>query len=113
MVEQIFRQHAAALLDSAADPARRVIALDGKALRRSFDNFNDRKAAQVFHAFDTEDGLVLAHIDIEEKSDEIPAAQRLLGELHVEHCIVTLDAMHCQKKLSRPPLRRRHGSSSN
>ena len=30
---------------------------------------------------DTEAGLVLAHIDIEEKSNEIPAAQKLLGEL--------------------------------
>ncbi len=74
------------------------IALDGKTLRRSFDNFNDRKAAQLLHAFDVEAGLVLAHVDIEEKSNEIPAAQQLLGELQVAHCIVTLDAMHCQKK---------------
>ena len=48
------------------------IALDGKTLRRSFDKFNDRKAAQLLHAFDVEAGLVLAHVDIEEKSDEIP-----------------------------------------
>ena len=90
-----------------------IIALDGKTLRRSFDNFNDRKAAQVLHAFDVEAGLVLAHVDIEEKSNEIPAAQQLLGELKVAHCIVTLDAMHCQKKPSRPPHRRRLASSSN
>jgi hypothetical protein len=106
-VEQVFRRHAAALRDAAADPARRSIALDGKTLRRSFDNFNDRKAAQLLHAFDVEAGLVLAHVDIEEKSNEIPAAQQLLGELRVAHCIVTLDAMHCQKKPSRLPHRRR------
>jgi len=96
-VEQVFRRHAAGLRDAATDPARRSIALDGKTLRRSFDNFNDRKAAQLLHAFDVEAGLVLAHVDIEEKSNEIPAAQQLLGELQVAHCIVTLDAMHCQK----------------
>jgi hypothetical protein len=53
-VEQVFRRHAAGLCDAATDPARRSIALDGKALRRSFDNFNDRKAAQLLHAFDVE-----------------------------------------------------------
>lgn len=112
-VEQVFRLHAAALRDEAANPARRSIALDGKTLRRSFDNFNDRKAAQLLHAFDTEAGLILAHIDIEEKSNEIPAAQRLLDELDIAHCIVTLDALHCQKKPSPPPPRRRSGPSSN
>ena len=58
--------------DAATDPSRRTIALDGKTLRRSFDNFNDRKAAQVLHAFDVEAGLVLAHVDIEEKPTRSP-----------------------------------------
>ena len=98
-VERVFRRHAAALRDAATDPSRRTIALDGKTLRRSFDNFNDRKAVQVLHAFDVEAGLILAHVDIEAKTNEIPAAQQLLGELEVAHCIITLDAMHCQKNL--------------
>ena len=112
-VEQVFRRHATGLGNTATQPSRRSIALDGKTLRRSFDNFNDRKAAQVLHAFDTEAGLILAHSDIAEKSNEIPAAQQLLEQLQVAHCIVTLDAMHCQKKPSKPPHRRRLGSSSN
>lgn len=106
-IEQAFRHHAAGLLNSTIDPSRRAIALDGKTLRGSFDNFRDRKAAQVLHAFDTEAGLILAHVDIEEKSNEIPAAQKLLSELDIAHCIVTLDALHCQKKPSRSPPRRR------
>ena len=112
-VERAFRRHAAALADQTGDPARRAIALDGKTLRRSFDNFNDRKAAQVLHAFDTEAGLILAHVDIAEKSNEIPAAQQLLGELAIAHRVVTLDALHCQKKRSPPPPRRKPGPSSN
>lgn len=112
-VEQVFRRHAGRLRDAATGPSRRAIALDGKTLRRSFDNFTDRKAAQLLHAFDTEAGLILAPVDIEDKSNEIPAAQQLLGELQLAQCIVTLDAMPCQKKPSRPPQRRRHNSSSN
>ncbi|HTV30383.1 MAG TPA: ISAs1 family transposase, partial [Xanthobacteraceae bacterium] len=98
-VEQAFRRHAAGLLDPTTDPSRRTISLDGKTLRRSFDNFTDRKAAQVLHAFNLEAGLVLAHVDIAEKSNEIPAAQRLLSELRLAGCTVTLDALHCQKNL--------------
>jgi hypothetical protein len=112
-VEQVFRRHAAGLQDGTGDPSQRTIALDGKTLRRSFDNFGDRKAAQVLHAFNVEAGLVLAHIEIDEKSNEIPAAQRLLGELQIADCTVTLDAIHCQKKPSRPPPWRKHRSSSN
>jgi hypothetical protein len=78
-VEQAFREHATGLLNSTTDPSRCVIALDGKTIRGSFDNFCDRKVARVLHAFDTEAGLVLAHMDIEEKSNEIPVAQKLLG----------------------------------
>ena len=112
-VEQAFRRHAAGLLDAATGASQRTVALDGKMLRRSFDNFTDRKAAQLLHAFDTKAGLVLAHIDIDEKSNEIPAAQQLLGELHVAHSTITLDALHCQKKPSRPPRRPRRKRSSN
>jgi hypothetical protein len=67
-------------------------------LRGSFDAFNDRKAKQVLSAFAADTHLVLAHIEIDEKSNEIPAVQMLLQELDVAHHIITLDALHCQKK---------------
>jgi len=112
-VEQVFRRHAAGLLNAATTSACRSIAFDGKTLKQSFDNFTDRKAAQVLHAFNIEAGLVLAHIEIDEKSNEIPAAQQLLGELQLAGCTVTLDAMHCQKKPSRLPHRRKRNSLPN
>ena len=112
-VEQVFRRHAAGLRPPGGTGPQGSIALDGKVLRRSFDQFTDRKATQVLHAFDTGDNLVLAHLEIADKSNEIPAAQRLLAELDLARHIVTLDAMHCQKKPSRPPPRRRHSSSSS
>jgi len=100
-VEVIFRHHAALLQAARATPGHSSIALDGKTLRGSFDKFNDRAAAQVLSAFATDTALVLAHIDIAEKSNEIPAAQTLLAELAVgDGAIVTLDALHCQKNIS-------------
>lgn len=102
-VEPIFRRHAALLQAGCATPGRQgSIALDGKTLRGSFDGFNDRAAAQVLSAFATDTALVLAHVDIAEKSNEIPAAQTWLAELGVAAgAIVTLDALHCQKNISR------------
>ncbi len=101
-VEAVFRQHAARLQQACGKPGQSRIALDGKTLRGSFDHFADRAAAQVLSAFATDTSLVLAHVDIAEKSNEIPAAQALLAELGVlPGAIVTLDAIHCQKKPSR------------
>jgi|SRR5208282_2439248 len=113
-VEQAFRLHAASLNGYSTTPTdtmsensksnRRAIALDGKTLKGSFDNFNDKKAAQVFSAFATDTALIIAHIEIDEKSNEIPAAQQLLAELNVANHTITLDAMHCQKKHLKPLL---------
>jgi hypothetical protein len=102
-VEKVFREHAANLNLAPAGAKARVIAFDGKTLKSSFDNFNDIKARQVLSAFAVDTALVLAHIEIDEKSNEIPAVQKLLEELDLAGHIVTCDAMHCQKKLSKPP----------
>jgi hypothetical protein len=101
-VEAAFRLHAARLQAVCAPAGHSSIALDGKTLRGSFDGFKDRLAAQVLSAFATDTSLVLAHIDITEKSNEIPAAQKLLAELGVRQgTLVTLDAIHCQKNILR------------
>ena len=101
-VEVAFRRHAALLQAARATSGQGSIALDGKTLRGSFDKFNDRAAAQVLSAVATDTALVLAHMDIAEKSNEVPAAQTLLAELGIaDGAIVTLDALHCQKNILR------------
>jgi hypothetical protein len=103
-VEAAFRRHAALLRAVWAIPGKGSIALDGKMLRGGFDKFHDRAAAQVLSAFVTDTALVLAHVDIAEKSNEIPAAQALLAERGVAcGAIVTRDAPHRQKNISRSP----------
>ena len=100
-VEKAFREHAANLNFDAAASGTRIVAFDGKALKGSFDSFNDAKAKQVLSAFAVDTALVLAHIEIDDKSNEIPAVQKLLEELDLAGHIVTCDAMHCQKTPSK------------
>jgi len=87
------------LRESAGFEGLRVVAFDGKTLRGSYDHFTDKKATHLVSAFDVETALVLGHIEIDDKSNEIPAVERLIGELGLAGCVVTVDAMHCQKNL--------------
>jgi hypothetical protein len=96
-VEQVFRRHAAILHAQVCPEGQRHVAIDGKALRHSFDHFQDRKAAHILSAFASDAALVLAHLDCDEKSNEIPAVQALLAELGLAGALLTVDAMHCQK----------------
>jgi hypothetical protein len=98
-LEQAFRRHAEGLLP-ATEPGRMpVIALDGKTLKGSFDHLNDRKAAQSLSAFASEAAILLAHSEIDVKSNEIPAAQRMIAELNLSGVLFTADALHCQKNI--------------
>ena len=82
-LETAFRHHARELSDAAARPGPRVIALDGKTLKRSFDHLNDKAAAHVLSAFACEAALILAHQEVGGAPEEIPAAQTLIESLGV------------------------------
>lgn len=109
-VEAAFREHSAALA-AESDYPEDCIAVDGKALKGSFDAMADRHAAQVLSAFTHAQQMILGHVPIAEKSNEIPAAQKLIEELGLKGRVFTLDAEHCQKKLSRSPEARAATSS--
>jgi len=74
-VEAAFRAYAADLDGKTAHmDGCRAPAIDGKTLRGSFDAFHDSAAKQVLSAFAADTMLILAHIEIDAKSNEIPAA---------------------------------------
>jgi len=107
-LEAAFREHARALADGMPAPERRVIALDGKTLRRSFDHLNDEAAAHVLSAFACDAALILAHREARDAPDEVPAARVLIEELGVRGVLLTADALHCQKNVrERRPRRQR------
>jgi predicted transposase YbfD/YdcC len=78
-----------------------VIALDGKQLRRSFDTASGKAALHLISAWATKSRLVLAQTAVEQNSNERVAVPQLLTLLDIEGCIVTLDAMGCQKQIAR------------
>jgi hypothetical protein len=96
-LEEAFRRHARGLLPPAVPGRMPVIALDGKTLKGSFDHLNDRKAAQALSAFASEAALLLAHSEIDVKSNEIPAAQQMIAELGLTGVLFTADALHCSE----------------
>lgn len=76
------------------------ISIDGKTLRGSFDNFNDKDAVQVLSAFLIGKDLIIAHEETRrDKTNEIPLLQNMLKELGIKGIVITSDALHCQKKL--------------
>jgi predicted transposase YbfD/YdcC len=78
---------------------REIVALDGKALRRAINAGASPRC--VVSAWAEDNGLVLGQLQVEEKSNEITAVPQLLRALELSGCIVTLDAMGCQKKIAR------------
>lgn len=74
-----------------------VVSIDGKTLRRS--GGTDQKPVHMVSAWANEQQLVLGQIAVDEKSNEITAVPQLLDMLDVSGCIVTADAMSCQKEI--------------
>jgi predicted transposase YbfD/YdcC len=76
-----------------------VVALDGKTLRSSLAE--GKPALHVVSAWSTANHLVLGQRSVDTKSNEITAIPELLKVLELKGCIVTIDAMGCQKEIAR------------
>jgi predicted transposase YbfD/YdcC len=74
----------------------RQVAIDGKAVRRSFDRRNGRSPLHLVSAYATEGGLVLAQRAAEGKGGELAVLPELLDGLDLHGCLVSLDALACQ-----------------
>lgn len=77
-----------------------VIPIDGKTLRRSYDSGSNKAPIHMVSAWASENRLVLGQVKTSEKSNEITAIPELLNLLDIKGCIVTIDAMGCQKKIA-------------
>jgi predicted transposase YbfD/YdcC len=83
-----------------AEVSQEVVAIDGKTIRRSFDKAAEKSALHVVSAFASENKLALGQVSVSDKSNEITAIPKLLKLLYLKGCIVTIDAMGCQKKIA-------------
>jgi predicted transposase YbfD/YdcC len=75
-----------------------VVAVDGKTIRRSHGK--GQKAIHVVSAYAHSLGLTLGQVKTSEKSNEMTAIPELLDALLLKGCLVTIDAMGCQKAIA-------------
>jgi Transposase DDE domain len=82
-----------------------VVAIDGKAVRRSYDQGKKKGAIHMVspkgYAWASENRLVLGQVKVDEKSNEITAIPQLLNVLDLSGCVVTIDAMGAQKEIAK------------
>ena len=76
-----------------------IISVDGKTLRRS--GGANHNPIHMVSAWANEQQMVLGEVAVEEKSNEITAVPQLLDILDITGCIITADAMSCQKEITK------------
>src|SRR5688572_11483645 len=86
----------------AGSSGGRLVAIDGKAIRRSFEHAWDRSGmAHLVSAFVDANRMVFGQVAVGGKSNEIEAIPRLLALLDLEGATVTVDAAGCQREVAR------------
>ena len=92
--------------DGGDDEAPPQIAVDGKALRRSFDRRRERTPLHLVSAFATSSGLVLAQRRTADKGGEPAVLGELLVGLDVRGALISLDAASCHPGVAEAITRR-------
>jgi predicted transposase YbfD/YdcC len=95
--EECFIQWIAALTTASQG---RLVAIDGKTIRRSLDAANDKAAIHMVSAWCGANQMVLGQLATDAKSNEITAIPELLKLLDLSGAVVTIDAAGCQKKIA-------------
>lgn len=101
--EDCFKRWVEALRNSGALGVEKEesIAIDGKTIRHSFDTAAGVASIHMVSAWATTHRLVLGQVKVDSKSNEITAIPEVLKMLDIAGCIITIDAMGCQKSIAR------------
>jgi predicted transposase YbfD/YdcC len=79
----------------------KLIAIDGKSIRRSFAHAWDKSGmAHLVSAFVAANKMVFAQVAVADKENEIVAIPRLLELLDLRGSVVSIDAMGCQREIA-------------
>lgn len=78
----------------------RLVNIDGKTLRGSYDHSEEQAPLHLVSAWATENRLVLAQEKVSDHANEITVIPRLLDVLELHGAIVTLDAMGTQRTVA-------------
>lgn len=89
------------LMSASGNQLKGVVAIDGKTLCGSRDRVAGKGPIQMVSAWAQENRMVLGQVKVDSKSNEITAIPTLLKLFDLTGCIVTIDAMGCQKEIAR------------
>ncbi len=89
-----------AFVEDLCEVKDKMIAIDGKTLRRSFDKATGKKVLHLINVWACESGLTLGQIAVDKKSNEIKAIPKILETLDLEDTTVSIDAMGCQTAIA-------------
>lgn len=79
----------------------KLVAIDGKSLRRSFEQAWARNAmTHIVGAFAAENRIALAQLGVNDKENELSAIPKLLSMLNLKDATVTIDAIGCQRNIA-------------
>lgn len=92
--------------DLAGSSGGKLIAIDGKTIRRSLDRASDKAAIHLVSAWVHENHAVFGQLRVEDKRNEITAIPKLLEMLNLKQSTVTIDAIGCQKEIAQKVLDR-------
>ena len=95
---QVLEQVCIEWLQSIAGQIEGVVAIDGKSLRGS--RCGKQSALHIVSAWACQNSMLLGQMQTDKKSNEITAIPELLKLLSIKGCIVTIDAMGCQKAIT-------------
>jgi predicted transposase YbfD/YdcC len=79
----------------------KIVPIDGKCLRGSYDREQGVKALHLVTAWVAEQNLTLGQIKVEDHSNEITAIPALLELIDIKGAIITIDAMGTQTEIVR------------
>lgn len=79
----------------------KLMPIDGKAIKSATDKINGGNIPYIVSAFLTDLGISIAGVKVNDKSNEITAIPELIDLINIENCIITMDAMGCQKDIAK------------
>ena len=78
----------------------RQISLDGKTLRLSHNQRDNKKATHIVNAWSSSQNLVLAQEAVLDKCNEISAMREMLNYIDIDGTTVSIDAIGCQTEFA-------------
>lgn len=84
---------------SSSNNFMKVVPIDGKAIKSATDKINGGNIPYVVSAFLSDLGISIGQVKVDSKSNEITAIPELLDLIDISNCMITIDAIGCQKNI--------------